>query len=251
MADETYLDEPGIDEEEPGEVREEPARAVTFSDEDAEDGYFPPGTILEEDQPPCVKFEINRAIEKGIDLQPFAGLTDMQLRQVRLAYEHGVGDELAAFIKRGDDPNPFNHIQMEIIRLGLEQKLDVSLYAQERFNVNQMWELFLTEQEGLPAKRLATVDPRRFPKFSGDYTDEQMRELRLALEEDADLHKLDNPELSPDEMHSRRLDVGSMRLRSPIRAAMDAYSRAKRRRKLEKQQSKESRQTPDEEGGES
>ena len=268
MSESSYDEEPDFDTEEPdepggpGEPEEgepnTPAQAapqasptaLTFTEADSEaDGYFPPGTILEEEQPPCVKFEIDRAIEKGIDLQPFAGLTDMQLRQMRLAYENGVGGQLAAFVKHGDDPNPFNHIQMEIIRIGLEQGLDVTVYAQERFNANQMWQLYLAEQEGLPAERLAVVDPKRYPKFHGDYTDEQMKELRLALEENMDLHKIDNPEFTADAMHEKRRSVSNARVQSPVRAAMAAYKRAKQRRKLERLQKRERTRTPDEGGG--
>ena len=77
----------------------------------------------------------------------------------------------------------FNDLQLEQIRLGLEKDLDISHYADPKFDWEQMWEIRQGLEKGLDISQYAD------PKF--DHL--QMSQIRYGLEEDLDVSKYANP----------------------------------------------------------
>ena len=84
--------------------------------------------------------------------------------------------------------------QLEQIRIGLENKVDVSIYEKREFNWEQMMEIRL----GLENK--VNVSTYAKPEFSW----EQMHEIRMGLEENLDISVYTNPEFDWEQMSNIR-----------------------------------------------
>lgn len=113
----------------------------------------------------------------------------------------------------------FNSWQLRVIFNGLTDNVDVSQYAKTEFNDNQMLEIYRGLKNGIDVTvyakpefdsyymqqiRLAmeTNHHEELFKFinAGNYTAEQLREIRLGLEVDLDVNKYANIEYSSELM---------------------------------------------------
>ena len=88
----------------------------------------------------------------------------------------------------------FNDLQLEQIRLGLEEDLDVLKYADPKFDGEQMWEIRQGLEKGLDISQYAD------PKFDNL----QMSQIRYGLEEDLDVSKYANPKFDNLQMSQIR-----------------------------------------------
>ena len=84
----------------------------------------------------------------------------------------------------------FNDLQLEQIRLGLEEDLDISKYADPKFSSHQMDEIQYGLSEELDISKYAD------PKF--DWA--QMREIRQGLEKDLDISHYADPKFDWEQM---------------------------------------------------
>ncbi len=111
------------------------------------------------------KVDISKYIRRNFDAE--------QLEQIRKAKKAGIAniDEFFLFGMRGEC--------MHEVLLGLEENLDVSLYADERYGWKQMRELRLGLEHQIDITAYAK------PLYRAD----QMREIRLGLEENLDVSK--------------------------------------------------------------
>ena len=85
----------------------------------------------------------------------------------------------------------FNWKQLEEIQIGFEEGLDVSKYANPKFDFNQMAEIRKGLNQDLDISIYAN------PEFNW----EQMREIRYGLQLDLDVSKYADPKLSWKEMN--------------------------------------------------
>lgn len=117
--------------------------------------------------------QIHLAFIDKVDLTPYIkqNFDAEQLEQIRIAKKEGIQDieQYFLFGMRGEC--------MREVRLGLEQNLDVSIYADERYGWKQMREL----RKGL--EHQIDVTPYAKPLYRAD----QMREIRLGIEENLDI----------------------------------------------------------------
>lgn len=81
--------------------------------------------------------EIMKGVEEGIDVRKYANIdfTHQQMKEIRLRLVD-LKNELSKYEKLG-----FNEFQLEEIREGLEERLDVSLYAKRDLNNEKMKEI--------------------------------------------------------------------------------------------------------------
>ena len=93
--------------------------------------------------------------------------------------------------------NDFSKSQLEEIQKGLEQKLNVSVYAKKEFLAIQMREIRLGLQDKLPVEKYAN------PSF--DWF--QMEQIRMGLKDGIDISKYAKPEISYDRMQQIRLSL--------------------------------------------
>ena len=93
--------------------------------------------------------------------------------------------------------NDFSKSQLEEIQKGLEQKLNVSVYAKKEFLAIQMLQIRLGLQDKLPVEKYAN------PSF--DWF--QMEQIRMGLEDGIDISKYAKPEISYDRMQQIRLSL--------------------------------------------
>ena len=128
--------------------------------------------------------EINKAIEELVEL---GGFESSQMEQIRLGLEDGLDISMYA------DPK-FNREQMKEIRLGLKEGLDVSKYADPKFDWEQMLETTLGLECGLDVSKYA--DPK-FNKW-------QMKQIRLGLKEGLDVSKYADPKFNEWQMKEIR-----------------------------------------------
>ena len=109
--------------------------------------------------------------------------TDLQLRQIKLGRESGVDVSWYA--------NPkFDSMQMKQIRLGLESKLDVSIYADPKFDSLQMEEIRLGLESGLDVSEYANLK----------YDTRQMRQIKKGLESGLDISWYADPKFDGMQM---------------------------------------------------
>ena len=93
--------------------------------------------------------------------------------------------------------NDFSKSQLEEIQKGLEQKLNVSVYAKKEFLAIQMRQIRLGLQDKLPVEKYAN------PSF--DWF--QMEQIRMGLKDGIDISKYAKPEISYDRMQQIRLSL--------------------------------------------
>ena len=93
--------------------------------------------------------------------------------------------------------NDFSKSQLEEIQKGLEQKLNVSVYAKKEFLAIQMRQIRLGLQDNLPVEKYAN------PSF--DWF--QMEQIRMGLKDGIDISKYAKPEISYDRMQQIRLSL--------------------------------------------
>lgn len=93
--------------------------------------------------------------------------------------------------------NDFSKSQLEEIQKGLEQKLNVSVYAKKEFLAIQMRQIRLGLQDKLPVEKYAN------PSF--DWF--QMEQIRMGLKDGIDISKYAKPEISYDIMQQIRLSL--------------------------------------------
>lgn len=109
-----------------------------------------------------------------------------QMYQIRLGLEKGLD------VSKYANPK-FDSYQMEQIRLGLEKSLDVSRYADPRFTWAQMNEIRLGLEKSLEISKYADS------KFDFDW--KQMFEIRLGLEKGLDVSRYADSKFSWTQMH--------------------------------------------------
>ncbi|WP_276798719.1 JAB domain-containing protein, partial [Fusobacterium gonidiaformans] len=126
-----------------------------------------------------VKFEkdikIKKNKEKGAEKKMEilnSKFNDLQLEQTRLGLEEDLD------ISKYADPKFSSH-QMDEIQYGLSEELDISKYADPKFNSMQMSQIRLGLKKGLDVSRYAD------PKF--DWS--QMEQIRYGLEDGLDISK--------------------------------------------------------------
>ena len=93
--------------------------------------------------------------------------------------------------------NDFTKNQLEEIQKGLEQKLNVSVYAKKEFLAIQMQQIRLGLQDNLPVEKYANS--------SFDWL--QMEQIRMGLKDGIDISKYAKPEISFDRMQQIRLSL--------------------------------------------
>lgn len=137
--------------------------------------------------------QLRHAAASGVDISKYVaeGYDEEQLMQIRLALQNGITniDEYISPCLRG--------VSIRQIRLGLEEKIDVSLYAGDEMNWQQMREV----RYGLD-KRL-DVTPYLNPLYSW----EQMREIRLGIEEGFPIEQYSSFMYTASQMKERRLTL--------------------------------------------
>lgn len=137
--------------------------------------------------------QIRHAAASGVDISRYvtAGYDEEQLMQIRLALQNGITD-MDQYISPS-----LRGVSIRQIRLGLEEKIDVSLYAGDEMNWQQMREI----RYGLD-KRL-DVTPYLNPLYSW----QQMREIRLGIEEGFPIEQYSSFMYTASEMKERRLTL--------------------------------------------
>ena len=134
--------------------------------------------------------QMRLAFQDGVNLWEYVKkrFDATQLEQIRIALKKHLPDidKYMLFEIRGES--------LEEIRIGMEEGLDVSLYANEHYNYQQMKELRL----GLEHQ----VDIRLYSKPL--YQPAQMRELRLGLENGVDISKYSSMVHPAREMRAMR-----------------------------------------------
>ena len=95
------------------------------------------------------------------------------------------------------DLSLFNEEQFKYICYGLEDKLDISWYANPEFSDLQMEEIFLGLENNIDVSHYAN------PEF--DWL--QMKEIRLGLEQNLDVSTYTNPSIDWQEMEDIRLNI--------------------------------------------
>ena len=93
-------------------------------------------------------------------------------------------------MKKIEESGKFNSQQMKQIRIGLENRLDVSIYAKPEFDDDQMWEIRFGLEKGLDVSIYAK------PEF--DWS--QMRQIRYGLEKGLDVSIYAKPEFDSKQM---------------------------------------------------
>ena len=107
---------------------------------------------------------------------------------------------------------------MREIRIGLEERLDVSFYQNPLFQWQQMKEIRLGLESGISVNKYALIgkssaDMRRLRLEYSDsepeieYTEEQMREIVMGLEAGIDVSVYSSPSLPAAMMHSMRKEL--------------------------------------------
>ena len=99
-------------------------------------------------------------------------------------------DKKKEILNNSDWFNQFGKYQQEEILIGLEEKLDVSIYAKKEFN----WEQMIQIREGLKNN----IDVSIYAKT--DFTGGQMFYIRSGLEDNLDVSVYAKPEYSWREM---------------------------------------------------
>ena len=100
-------------------------------------------------------------------------------------------------LKKTEWFNQFNKYQQDEILKGLEDKLDVSVYANTEFTADQMQQIRLGLEDN--------VDVFWYAKKEFNW--KQMSQIRLGLKANLDVSKYANPELKWGEMESFRLNL--------------------------------------------
>lgn len=119
-----------------------------------------------------------------------SGFTPDQLDCIRQGLEQGLDVSIYA--------NPeFGYYQMKEILLGLEEGLDVTVYAKEAFTAAQMEMIRIGLERGLDEKYYAN------PEF--DVL--QIGEIQLGLEEGLDVTKYADPKINQKKMRQIRIDL--------------------------------------------
>lgn len=126
------------------------------------------------------KIDIDEYVKRNFDAE--------QLEQIRLAKQEGIEDIEHYFLfgMRGEC--------MHEVRMGLEQNLDVSVYADEKYSWKQMRELRLGLEHQID------VTPYAKPLYRAD----QMREIRKGIENNVDIDLYKSMVHPAGEMHIMR-----------------------------------------------
>lgn len=123
---------------------------------------------------------ITAATYNGFDESEF---DEDQLQQIREGLEEGLDISWYA------DPK-YYYSEMRYIRFGLEEGLDVSIYADPKFDDGQMYEIFVGLLHGLDVSTYAD------PKFNNA----QMRMIRYGLEDGIDVSQYADPKYTAGQM---------------------------------------------------
>ena len=108
--------------------------------------------------------------------------------------------------------NQFQELQQQEILKGLKANLDISIYAKEEFDWQQMWQIKL----GLEKK----IDVSIYAKL--EYNGNKMEQIRLGLEDNLDVSIYIKPELNEYQMREIRLGLKN-NLDVSIYAKSDKY----------------------------
>ena len=100
-------------------------------------------------------------------------------------------------LKKTEWFNQFNKYQQDEILKGLEEKLDVSIYANIEFTADQMQQIRLGLEDNLDVLLYAKKE----------YNWKQMSQIRIGLKANLDVSVYANPELKWGEMESFRLNL--------------------------------------------
>lgn len=128
-----------------------------------------------------------KSLNNIISVDLLSNFDEDQIDEIREGLEEGL--DVSSYAKP-----EFDCYQMEEIRKGLENKLDVSSYADPKFDSYQMAEIRYGLEEDLDVSIYAD------PKFS----DSQMYELRIGLWEGVDVSEYADPDLGVDWMRDIR-----------------------------------------------
>lgn len=137
--------------------------------------------------------QILKGMKAKVDILPYIkeGYEEEQLTQIRIALENGLPEimDYISPILRG--------ASIRQIRMGLEEKIDVSIYANPNYNWQQMRELRIGLREGLD------VTPYRNQLYNW----QQMQEIRLGLEENLPVKQYTSFMYTAKTMHEKRLEL--------------------------------------------
>ena len=100
-------------------------------------------------------------------------------------------------MKKIEKSGKFNNLQKEQIYLGLQKRLDISIYAKPEFNKWQMEQIRFGLEKGLDVSVYAKAE----------FNNEQMRQIRYGLEKDIDVNVYANPEFDSVQMGEIRLSL--------------------------------------------
>ena len=142
---------------------------------------------------PGVLKQMRKAVQSKVDIMPYvkAGYDEEQLEQIRIALEENLTD-IKNYVSAS-----LRGASLRQIRLGLEQKVDVSLYANGDMNWQQMREIRLGLYHRLEVRYyLNTL-----------YSWEQMREIRLGLEDGLPIERYMSFMYTSKTMHDIRVDL--------------------------------------------
>ena len=90
--------------------------------------------------------------------------------------------------------NQFEETQQEVIKIGLKENVDVSVYAKKEFTWEQMMEVLWGLEENLDVSIYVNED------FNGS----QMKQIRLGLKDNLDVSLYAEPDLSDEQMKKIR-----------------------------------------------
>ena len=137
--------------------------------------------------------QILKGMKAKVDILPYIkeGYEEEQLTQIRIALENGLPEimDYISPILRG--------ASIRQIRMGLDEKIDVSIYANPNYNWQQMRELRIGLREGLD------VTPYRNQLYNW----QQMQEIRLGLEENLPIKQYTSFMYTAKTMHEKRLEL--------------------------------------------
>lgn len=158
--------------------------------------------------------QLRKAMKAKVDILPYIkeGYEEEQLTQIRIALEKGL-PEIMDYISK-----MLRGASIRQIRMGLEEKVDVSIYANGTYNWQQMRELRIGLREGVD------VTPYRNQLYSW----QQMQEIRLGLEAGLPVEQYTSFMYTAKTMREKRLQLlerqkGSAGSREAVKKPYSAF----------------------------